>query len=129
MSRLKGSRSRPSGPSRPPDKLPITKDLPFKRGQWDTPEGRLAVQTWATNRGYPHVLREFQVNNIARILDGIDVFGVSATGSGKSALIAVPVLLYPEHITIVTEPTILLEEDMVSSMHTADLECSQLTDE
>lgn len=115
MSRVKGPRSRPAGPSRPPDTLPVTRDLPFKRGEWDSPAGREAIQGFASKRGYPHRLHDFQVENVARILDGIDTFAVSATGSGKSALIAVPALLYREHITIVTEPTILLEEDMVSS--------------
>ncbi|KZV59413.1 P-loop containing nucleoside triphosphate hydrolase protein, partial [Peniophora sp. CONT] len=129
MARKNGRRSRPSGPSRPPDKPPITKDLPFKRGEWDTPAGREAVQSFANKRGYPHQLHDFQVENVARILDGIHTFAVSATGSGKSALIAVPALLYPERITIVTEPTILLEEDMAMNLQAMGLRTAVINGE
>lgn len=95
------------------ERSPAT-DLPCKKGEWQSSKGHDAIRTLAKKRGYPHDLRDFQVRNVARILDGKDICLVSATSSGKSALIAIPALLCPERVTIVTESTIALQNDMVS---------------
>ena len=57
--------------------------------------------------------RHFQLYDSGCILNGMDVFCISATGDGKSALIYIPALARPEMITIVIEPTNFLETNMV----------------
>jgi superfamily II DNA helicase RecQ len=57
--------------------------------------------------------RHFQLYDSGRILNGTDIFCISATGDGKSALIYIPALARPEMTTIVIEPTNFLETNMV----------------
>lgn len=65
----------------------------------------------------PFELQDFQLLNSAYILRGIDVFVISATGSGKSAMIHVPAIARREMITVVIEPTNFLQNNMVSQCY------------
>jgi hypothetical protein len=58
----------------------------------------------------PH---HFQLFDSGCILNGVDVFCITRTGGGKSALILFPALARKEMINIVIEPTNILENDMV----------------
>lgn len=63
----------------------------------------------------PFVPAPWQLQCSARLLNGQDVFCLSATGDGKSALIYIPALARPGTITLVVSPTNYLESDMVCS--------------
>lgn len=65
----------------------------------------------------PFELQDFQLLDCAYVLKGVDVFVISATGSGKSALIYVPAIARREMITVVIEPTNFLQNNMVSQHH------------
>ena len=58
----------------------------------------------------PH---HFQLFDSGCILNGVDVFCITRTGGGKSALILFPALARKEMINIVIEPTNIPENDMV----------------
>ena|ERR1700683_2320221 len=68
----------------------------------------------------PH---HFQLFDSGCILNGTDVFCITRTGGGKSALILFPALARKEMINIVIEPTNVLESDMVCFVCT----CSTLS--
>jgi superfamily II DNA/RNA helicase len=57
----------------------------------------------------------FQLKGAARILQGQDVFVISATGDGKSAMIFIPPMVREGTISMVISPTNYLEMDMVSN--------------
>lgn len=80
---------------------------------WRTQEGHEKIRKLAKDRGVKFLLRDFQIENVARILDGIDVFLVTATGDGKSMLITVPLVVTDDHISVIVEPTKELQYDMV----------------
>ncbi|KAK7026540.1 hypothetical protein R3P38DRAFT_2527651, partial [Favolaschia claudopus] len=61
-------------------------------------------------------LDTFQVECAARILDGQDVLCISATGTGKTALIYAPLMTREGTISLVISPTNFLQRDMVASM-------------
>ena len=54
----------------------------------------------------------YQVECTAKILSRCDIFCISATEDGKSALIYMPVLVNKGTITLVVSPTNFLESDM-----------------
>jgi superfamily II DNA helicase RecQ len=56
---------------------------------------------------------QFQLFDSGCILNGVDVFCITHTGGGKSALILFPALARKEMINIMIEPTNVLESDMV----------------
>ncbi|KAF8240377.1 hypothetical protein L208DRAFT_1232820, partial [Tricholoma matsutake] len=58
----------------------------------------------------------YQLECTAKILNGCDIFCISATGNGKSALIYMPVLVHKGTITLVMSPTNFLESDMVANL-------------
>jgi hypothetical protein len=55
----------------------------------------------------------YQLQCLAITLDGGNLLLVNATGSGKSALIYLPVLARPDKLVFALEPTNMLEEDLV----------------
>ena len=79
---------------------------------WTTDKGLICLNELVTP-SLPLSPRLFQLYNSACILAGQDVFCISATGDGKSALIYIPALARPEMITIVIEPTNFLESSLV----------------
>ncbi|KAI0314696.1 P-loop containing nucleoside triphosphate hydrolase protein, partial [Amylostereum chailletii] len=81
------------------------------RRDWTSSEG-LAELTNIVAPLLPFAPRPFQIKDSACILKGLDVFCVSATGDGKSALIYIPALVC-DGITLVIEPTNFLQ----SSLH------------
>ncbi|KAF8231491.1 hypothetical protein L208DRAFT_1277116 [Tricholoma matsutake] len=58
----------------------------------------------------------YQLECTAKILNGCDIFCISMTGDGKSALIYMPVLVREGTITLVVSPTNFLESDMVANL-------------
>jgi len=82
------------------------------RYPWTTDEGQAHLNNLVTPL-LPFPLRPFQLYDSACILAGQDVFCISATGDGKSALIYIPALARPEMVTIVIEPTNFLESSLV----------------
>ncbi|KAJ7259741.1 P-loop containing nucleoside triphosphate hydrolase protein [Mycena rebaudengoi] len=74
-------------------------------------------------------LDTFQVECPARLLDGQDVLCITATGSGKTALIYVPLLAREGTIQIVICPTNVLQRDMVQSMEQKGLTCLAINSE
>lgn len=82
------------------------------KGEWTSPEGLdRIVQAVAPHISYEP--RPFQLYDSACILEGTDVFCITKTGDGKSALIQFPAIVRKEMINIVIEPTNCLESDMV----------------
>jgi ATP-dependent helicase YprA (DUF1998 family) len=61
-------------------------------------------------------LDKFQVQCPARILDGQDVLCIASTGSSKSAIIYVPLMVREGTISIVVSPTNFLQRDMVRKL-------------
>ncbi|THV01139.1 P-loop containing nucleoside triphosphate hydrolase protein [Dendrothele bispora CBS 962.96] len=61
-------------------------------------EGRQALETIIKKRipQWTSGLRDFQQDSIPIILDNQDLFAITATGNGKSALFAVPILVHLE---------------------------------
>jgi superfamily II DNA helicase RecQ len=57
--------------------------------------------------------QQFQLYDSGCILNRMDIFCISATGDGKSALIYIPTLARPQMITIVIKLTNFLETNMV----------------
>lgn len=80
---------------------------------WTTPQGLEQLRAIA-RPSLRYEPRDFQVLDSARILNGQDVFCITATGDGKSGLIYLPALARKEMITVVVEPTNYLEVDLVS---------------
>jgi len=80
---------------------------------WTSEEGQSRLKNIVTPflTFEPHL---FQLYDSACILSGRDIFCISATGDGKSALIYMPALARPQMITMVIEPTNILEVSMVS---------------
>ena len=79
---------------------------------WTSPEGLERIRTIVRPYlGYDP--KDFQLYDSACILNGQDVFCITATGDGKSALIYIPALVKRETVTVVVEPTNFLESDMV----------------
>lgn len=89
--------------------LDPTKDPNY---DWRTPEGLERIKT-TVSPSLPCLPHQFQLYDSACILNGQDVFCITATGDGKSALIYIPALVRPEMITVVVEPTNALETDLV----------------
>lgn len=84
---------------------------------WRSPEG-LATLRSLVEPILPFTPEDFQIYDSACVLDGRDVACFTATGSGKTAIIYIPALVKKEMITVVVEPTNLLEDDMVSLLFT-----------
>jgi superfamily II DNA/RNA helicase len=77
-------------------------------------------------------LYEWQLDLVAPVLDGVDIFGITATGDGKSVVFGIPILIllemnrnpynYPDlpyrlrPIGIVVTPTKGLSGNIVSSL-------------
>lgn len=70
---------------------------------WQDPEGLEIIRTIISKRipQWKEGLRPSQLEPIALILDGEDVLCTMATGSGKSALFFVPILV---HLELSTNP-------------------------
>ncbi|KAJ7627874.1 hypothetical protein B0H17DRAFT_909704, partial [Mycena rosella] len=66
--------------------------------KWQTERGRTTIQQIVATKipQWAGGLRDWQVTVIAWILDGEDVLCITATGDGKSALFAVPILVLLE---------------------------------
>jgi len=92
-----------------PSPINWTQELKYP---WTTDEGLIRLNELVTPL-LPFSPRPFQLYDSACILAGQDVFCISATGDGKSALIYIPALARPEMITIVIEPTNFLESSLV----------------
>ncbi|KAI0043310.1 P-loop containing nucleoside triphosphate hydrolase protein, partial [Auriscalpium vulgare] len=82
---------------------------------WTSPEGLEHLKT-LVQKHLPFEPRQFQLYDSACILNGRDVFCITATGDGKSALVYIPALARPDMITIVVEPTNALESDLAASL-------------
>ncbi|KAI0055298.1 P-loop containing nucleoside triphosphate hydrolase protein [Artomyces pyxidatus] len=83
--------------------------------KWNTEEGREKLRDLVSpSVGFNPA--EFQLKCSAHILDGTDVFCISATGDGKSALIYIPAIARKGTITLVIMPTNFLESDMEKSL-------------
>jgi superfamily II DNA/RNA helicase len=65
---------------------------------WTSPEGHELLNSIVTKRipAWKDGLREFQAQSIAKILAGKHLLCCTATGDGKSALFAVPILAHME---------------------------------
>ncbi|KAF5344533.1 hypothetical protein D9758_016475 [Tetrapyrgos nigripes] len=68
-------------------------------------EGQQALRTIVMKLipHWPTGLREFQSESISHILDNQDLFAITATGDGKSALFAIPILVHAE---VANNPTL-----------------------
>ena len=80
---------------------------------WTSPAGLEKIKVAVA----PHLdfpLRDFQLINSDRILNGQDVFLVATKGKGKSALIYVLAIVNRDMVVIVVEPTNFLEWSLVS---------------
>ena len=82
---------------------------------------------------WPHTPRDYQIEAVAKVLDGIDVLAILPTGAGKTAILTMSMLilnhmkLNPERfepycrrfpddpIMVVVYPTNCLEEEQVSA--------------
>jgi len=80
---------------------------------------------------WPHTLRDYQVEAVAKLLDGVDVLAILPTGTGKTAILTMFMLIldhmrlnpgcFPPHsrrfpeepIVVVVYPTNCLEEEQV----------------
>jgi superfamily II DNA helicase RecQ len=71
---------------------------PSRGRKWQTERGRTTIQQIVATKipQWASGLRDWQVTVIAWILDGEDVLCITATGDGKSALFAVPILVLLE---------------------------------
>jgi len=66
--------------------------------RWQDPAGHATI-TEIIKKQIPEWkdgLHDWQLNLVARILDGDDIFCCTATGDGKSALFAVPIIVLRE---------------------------------
>lgn len=79
---------------------------------WTTAEGLSKLKALVPT-ALPFELQDSQLTNSAHILNGVNVFLISATGSGKSALIYVPALARKEMVSLVIAPTNFLKDNMV----------------
>jgi superfamily II DNA/RNA helicase len=66
--------------------------------KFQSDEGREVLQLIVKKlvHQWPNGLLDFQLNTIPIILDNEDLFAITATGDGKSALFAVPILVHLE---------------------------------
>jgi ATP-dependent helicase YprA (DUF1998 family) len=66
--------------------------------QWQDPEGRATIIKIIKELvpEWDEGLHMWQLNLVVRILDGEDVLCCTATGDGKSALFAVPIIILQE---------------------------------
>lgn len=87
--------------------------------EWRSPEG-LATLKRIVDPVLPFTANDHQIYDSACVLDGRDVACFSATGSGKTAIIYIPAIVKKEMISVVVEPTNLLEDDMVNIYSTCD---------
>ncbi|KAI0065342.1 hypothetical protein BV25DRAFT_1798449, partial [Artomyces pyxidatus] len=97
--------------------------IEWSRGlHWRTPEGLAKLRT-LVRPSLPYEPHDWQLTDSAHVLDGQDVFCITATGDGKSALIYIPALARKEMITIVVpvEPTNALESNIASSLRSKGL--------
>lgn len=94
-----------------PPPLPINWTVEHQH-DWTTEEGLSKLKA-LVSPVLPFELQDFQLLNSARILNGVDVFLISATGSGKSAVIYVPALARKEMVSLIIEPTNFLQDNMV----------------
>ncbi|KAL6300084.1 P-loop containing nucleoside triphosphate hydrolase protein [Sparassis latifolia] len=100
-----------------PPSLDWSKRIPY---DWTSPQGLDKLKHVVTP-SLNYEPREFQLYDSACILSGRDVFCITATGDGKSALIYIPVLARKDMIVIVIEPTNFLESDLASNLTTRGL--------
>lgn len=84
--------------------------------RWTSPQG-LEKLANIIAPSLPFVPTLWQLECSARLLDGQDVFCLSATGDGKSALMYIPALARPGSIALVVSPTNYLESDMVRDLY------------
>ncbi|TFY76799.1 hypothetical protein EWM64_g7210 [Hericium alpestre] len=87
---------------------------------WTSLAGLATLKSLVTS-SLPFKPRDFQLYDSACILNGQDLFCISATGNGKSALIYIPALVRPHTITVVVEPTNFLEEAMAENLRAKGL--------
>lgn len=80
---------------------------------WTSPEGLTTLRR-IVEPSLPFTADDYQIYDSACILNGRDVACFTATGSGKTALIYIAALVDKDMISVVVEPTNLLEDDMVS---------------
>lgn len=103
------------------------------RHRWRSELGRQTVQRIVVKLipAWPNGLYDWQLDLVAPVLDGVDIFGVTATGDGKTVVFGIPILVllemnrnsneYPDlpyrlkPIGIVVTPTKGLSGNIVSS--------------
>jgi superfamily II DNA helicase RecQ len=71
---------------------------PSRGHQWQTPEGQATIRKIVAEQipEWTGGLHDWQVTVVAWILDGEDVLCITATGDGKSAIFAVPMIVLLE---------------------------------
>ena len=80
---------------------------------WTNAAGQARLESIAQPRLQYEPSPDLQMMNTGRLLMGQDVLCISATGSGKTALVHMYSMARPDTITIVISPTNALESDMV----------------
>lgn len=83
-----------------------------------------------------HSARDFQLDAAVRVADGHDTILIAPTGSGKTLVLAMPLLYHSKKTSLVLSPLHALETDQVKKMNdagipsllidTVDLPASQL---
>lgn len=70
---------------------------------WSSPEGFDLVRRIITSTAVPYVPHDYQLEGLCKSLDGINLFAITPTGSGKTSFYTLYILVI---LAVVADPTL-----------------------